>query len=77
MMSRHSKAFHHLPLLDSPAAMIPKRPTALLLLSILSIALLPAQALPQTGIAPGALEPPSTGGVAAVDRALARLSTHR
>jgi LmbE family N-acetylglucosaminyl deacetylase len=57
--------------LDSPAVMTAKRRTALLLLLLL-LALSPARLLPQTP-----LEPPSTGGVAAVDRALARLSTHK
>lgn len=57
-------------MLDSPAVMTPKRRTALLLLLL---ALLPAPAPAQTS----PLEPPSTGGVAAVDRALARLSTHK
>ncbi|HET9226434.1 MAG TPA: PIG-L family deacetylase, partial [Thermoanaerobaculia bacterium] len=56
-------------MLDSPAVMLPKRQTALLLLLLW---LLPVHLLAQTP-----LEPPSTGGVAAVDRALARLSTHR
>lgn len=56
-------------MLDSPAVMAPKRASLLLLLLLV----VPIRALPQTG----ALEPPSTGGVAAVDRALARLSTHK
>ena len=50
-------------MLDSPAVMTAKRRTALLLLLLLALS--PARLLPQTP-----LEPPSTGGVAAVDRAL-------
>src|SRR5215203_1598019 len=73
MMSQHRHAFH-VPVLDSPAVMTLKRRSALVLL--LLIALSPARLLPQPGSG-GALEPPSTGGVAAVDRALARLSTHK
>ena len=57
-------------MLDSPAVMTAKTRTALLLLVLTALA--PALVLPQS-----ALEPPSTGGVAAVDRALARLSTHK
>ena len=51
-----------------------KRSTLILLFLI---GLAPARLLPQTVSSSGALEPPSTGGVAAVDRALARLSTHK
>lgn len=48
-----------------------------LVLSLAGLAgLLPARVTPQS-VAPPALEPPSTGGIAAVDRALAKLSTHR
>ena len=41
------------------------------------LACLAGSAGAQPGLAPPALEPASTGGVAAVDRALARLATHR
>ncbi len=61
-------------MLDSPAVMTAKKRTALLLLVL--IAFYPSQLLPQPGSG-GVIEPPSTGGVAAVDRALARLSTHK
>lgn len=46
-----------------------------LLLPLLLLSALPAEA--QSVSAPSVLEPASTGGLAAVDRALARLSTHR
>ncbi|HWN41198.1 MAG TPA: PIG-L family deacetylase [Thermoanaerobaculia bacterium] len=65
-------------MLDSRAVMTSKRRTALVLLLLLALS--PSQLLPQAGFpagAPSPLEPPSTGGVAAVDRALARLSTHK
>ena len=57
-------------MLDSPAVMTTKRRTALVLLLLLALS--PSRVLPQSP-----LEPPSTGGVALVDRALARLSTHK
>ncbi|HWM90644.1 MAG TPA: PIG-L family deacetylase [Thermoanaerobaculia bacterium] len=60
-------------MLDSPAAMTSSKRLALLL--VLTLGLAPIPVAPQS--IPNALEPPSTGGVAAVDRALARLSTHR
>ncbi|MFL6201206.1 MAG: PIG-L family deacetylase [Thermoanaerobaculia bacterium] len=59
--------------------MISKKRSALLFLFLLLTVLSPARVLPQSGAPTGVspLEPPSTGGVAAVDRALARLSTHK
>ena len=61
-------------MLDSTAVMTSKRRSALVLLLLLVLS--PSQLLPQPGSG-GTGEPPSTGGVAAVDRALARLSTHK
>ncbi len=55
-----------------------RRPAPLLTLALLALALVcgaPPRA--QAGAAPPALEPPTTGGLPAVERALARLSTHR
>ncbi|HYN23097.1 MAG TPA: PIG-L family deacetylase [Thermoanaerobaculia bacterium] len=51
--------------------------TRRLALPLLVLLLLQGVAWPQTISVPSALEPPSTGGIAAVDRALARLSTHK
>lgn len=44
---------------------------------VLMLGLAPGVATPQPAATLSPLEPPSTGGVVAVDRALARLSTHR
>ncbi|MEA2561926.1 MAG: hypothetical protein QOH06_3430 [Acidobacteriota bacterium] len=60
--------------------MTAKKLSASLLLFLLVFALSPVQLLAQTGApsgGPSPLEPPSTGGVAVVDRALARLSTYK
>jgi LmbE family N-acetylglucosaminyl deacetylase len=51
---------------------------SLLFLSILWLALLPADpGGAQSGLAPSPLEPAATGGLAAVERALAKLATHK
>jgi LmbE family N-acetylglucosaminyl deacetylase len=50
-------------------------PKILVVLVLFSLAPLPVSG--QVGVAPAALEPPSTGGVAAVERALDKLSTHK
>lgn len=55
--------------------MTPTRRSTLPLLLVLL--LIPGTVVPQPAAPLSPLEPPSTGGVAAVDRALARLSTHR
>ena len=65
-------------MLDSPAVMTSKPLSVFLLLFLLVSGLFPARVQPQAvSSSGGPLEPPSTGGVAAVDRALARLSTHK
>ncbi|MEE9561877.1 MAG: PIG-L family deacetylase [Thermoanaerobaculia bacterium] len=50
-------------------------PAAICLLAALIAVPVPAQ--PPSGLGPAALEPVSTGGVETVDRALAKLSTHK
>ncbi len=49
----------------------------LLLLAVVLSAGAPAQVNPQVNLAPQPLDPPATGGVAVVDRALAKLTTHK
>ncbi|HSK81713.1 MAG TPA: PIG-L family deacetylase [Thermoanaerobaculia bacterium] len=52
-----------------------RTPKTLAVLVLSFLGLLPVSG--QVGVAPAALEPPSTGGVAAVERALDKLSTHK
>ncbi len=53
------------------------RIAALLLALIATCAVLPASLAAQVNLAPQPLEPPGTGGLAVVERALAKLTTHK